>query len=91
MSLKKEARERERCTDKDKLRLHLMNTISISHLFFHMRRSSSPPAFLRSPVPEKALHLTSFLLPSSAQFRLVPNLETLNHVRFPSGVLVFAP
>ncbi len=45
--------KRERCIDKDKLRLHLMNTISISHLFLHMLLSSSPPALLRSPTAEK--------------------------------------
>lgn len=50
-SLKKEKRERH--IDKDKLRLHLMNTISISHLFLHMLLSSSPQALLRSPAAEK--------------------------------------
>lgn len=58
-SLKKE--KRERCIDKDKLRLHLMNTISIPHLFFHMFPSSSPPALLRSPTLGKSA--TSNLFP----------------------------
>lgn len=62
--------KRERRIDKDKLRLHLMNTISISHLFLHH-------PFCDLQQREKALHLTFFLLPSSTRFRLVPNLETL--------------